>query len=667
MNNIRATFVLIILSALVACGGNGSSNSDLGIVMTMQVLEGERIDLESVNFSEDTLTYQWVLKSGQAFEIFAQSPKSLKVIAPEVAQGNQLSAIYELTVTDVSGKVQTESIQINVQSNDFVVYSASLTAEPEVNLFIYNLETNSRFQLNDSLAINESISSFRLSPDRLYIIYTVTSEVDNTSILYIVQNDGNGRRALFENNSFDDTIQSYKWSPNARDILLSAVDTDGISSLYHFNIENSNLIKVTPELGTNMELNSNFNNQWSPNGSNFTYAIRNVVDNTSTGYIGDVNSLESRRFIESTSPIFYPRWAVDSEQLFFYATTAVTEELAQFSVAIDGSNLHYFGEGLISGNAAVFAFSDDDLYAVLRVDDDINQGIDMYITRTDGSQRIKIPELDFNLAEILAAEWMGSKSETLVFTATTIGDTTRELYAVNKDGENLIKLNLSLVGGGNIVSTEYFSSSNSEWIAYIADQEVDGKNELYIVKPDGSQNTKISGALHAEGDVGAIRWSPDGKKLYYYADQFTENVGEIMLVDLDTASLSLVTDSTTPDRDANYAHWSPDSQYIIYYSDEDGVDGQYEYFSRNIDGTSKTKVNDTLVENGSVSRAVISWFTESDRLVYFSDQDEAGKKEIFSTTSAGADRIRINGEIQSGGTVHNYILSSRVVYPRGVR
>jgi hypothetical protein len=64
-----------------------------------------------------------------------------------------------------------------------------------------------------------------------------------------------------------------------------------------------------------------------------------------------------------------------------------------------------------------------------------------------------------------------------------------------------------MVEGGEV--TEFKWAFNSSGLAYLADQAIDGKIELFGTLPDGSKRTKLSGSLIAEGDVVDFAWVPE--------------------------------------------------------------------------------------------------------------------------------------------------------------
>jgi hypothetical protein len=95
-----------------------------------------------------------------------------------------------------------------------------------------------------------------------------------------------------------------------------------------------------------------------------------------------------------------------------------------------------------------------------------------------------------------------------------------------------IKLNLPLASGGN-VSTWITTSPNSQWLIYTAEIENAGTIDLYAVPVMGPANEsiKINPALVAGGNVSELanRISPGGNWIAYLADQETDGMQELYL------------------------------------------------------------------------------------------------------------------------------------------
>lgn len=86
-----------------------------------------------------------------------------------------------------------------------------------------------------------------------------------------------------------------------------------------------------------------------------------------------------------------------------------------------------------------------------------------------------------------------------------------------------------------------------------------GNEELYTMKPDGSDVKQLTRTAYDEGDP---VWSPDGKQILYGADMGNGN-WEVFLMNADGSNARRLTNHPASD---GHSHWSPDGTRIIFNS-----------------------------------------------------------------------------------------------------
>lgn len=116
-------------------------------------------------------------------------------------------------------------------------------------------------------------------------------------------------------------------------------------------------------------------------------------------------------------------------------------------------------------------------------------------------------------------------SLTVAFIADKDTDGVDELYAVPITGTTPIKLNPPLAANGDVESFQY--TPDGQFVIYRADQEVDNRIELYRVPVGGGAATKLNPALVAGGNVLNFKIAPDTGRIAYLADQATNEVLEL--------------------------------------------------------------------------------------------------------------------------------------------
>lgn len=94
----------------------------------------------------------------------------------------------------------------------------------------------------------------------------------------------------------------------------------------------------------------------------------------------------------------------------------------------------------------------------------------------------------------------------IVFSARLTGDATTELYTVRPDGSQLTRLS------STAAQEESFPrwSPDREHIAYIVDRQ------LYVIAADGATNTLVASSVGRDGlGIAPPAWSPDGTQIVY--------------------------------------------------------------------------------------------------------------------------------------------------------
>ena len=132
----------------------------------------------------------------------------------------------------------------------------------------------------------------------------------------------------------------------------------------------------------------------------------------------------------------------------------------------------------------------------------------------------------------------------LVYVARDAATGTTRVFSVLADGSAApVKLNGPLVPGGNVVSggadtdPSFALSPDGQWVAYLADQLVDERFELFLRRIDGSGSpVVVNDPLVAGGDVAAygqldpaFRFTKDSTGIVYLADQESDEVVELFL------------------------------------------------------------------------------------------------------------------------------------------
>jgi TolB protein len=129
------------------------------------------------------------------------------------------------------------------------------------------------------------------------------------------------------------------------------------------------------------------------------------------------------------------------------------------------------------------------------------------------------------------------------------------IFVVNADGTGLRKLhNEAAFGRDPAWSPDGKKIAFASWIDHI----VNNPSEIYVVKPDGTDQTRITKSQNYE-NLG-YAWSPDGQKIAFIGENGNSS-HDVYVMNADGSNVTRLTN--TADSDMNPT-WSPDSKMIAF-------------------------------------------------------------------------------------------------------
>lgn len=166
-------------------------------------------------------------------------------------------------------------------------------------------------------------------------------------------------------------------------------------------------------------------------------------------------------------------------------------------------------------------------------------------------------------------------------------------------------------------------------LVYLADQDIDGVNELYLVGSSIKLNPSLPAGRAVFDDYEIL---PDQSGVVYRADQDNDNVIELYLVKFDNPGVSTkLNPSLTGAQDvSSFApsfHVIPDSSGVVYHADQETDEVVELYWVKFSSPGTSTKLNGPLVTGGDVSS--FEMLPNSSGVVYVADQDIDEKTELF--------------------------------------
>ena len=196
---------------------------------------------------------------------------------------------------------------------------------------------------------------------------------------------------------------------------------------------------------------------------------------------------------------------------------------------------------------------------------------------------------------------------------TSIKDGNAEIYVMDADGENQIRLT------NHLASDRHPSRSpDGQRIAFTSNRISIG-GEIYVMDSDGKNLIRLT---NGEWD-GNPAWSPDGKKIAFESSPAKRNT-EIYAMDADGRNQTRLTDSPRYD---GHPSWSPDGQRIAFVSQRGGF--KIQIYVMDSDGKNRTRLTDGRHDWSP------AWSPDGEMIAYESWRGEDFLSEIHLMTADG--------------------------------
>jgi dipeptidyl aminopeptidase/acylaminoacyl peptidase len=413
----------------------------------------------------------------------------------------------------------------------------------------------------------------------------------------------------------------------------------------------------------------------------------------------------------------------------FLAKENNTTATQLYGSTLDGASIVRLSGNLVSGgNVVDFAISPDGRFVAYLADQETKGQFELYTVPVGGGTVINISRQSGTTLKVLEFAWAPNSSRIAFrafnpFTGNTGGNT--ELFTNLTSGNGLVTVSNFSVSGNvdafewsptsqliaytvnpitgsslqfrlfaappnlenqsfaisNIPAAtntytigEFQWSPNGSIIAFLADINILGVNELLVAEPIiNSIPVAVSGTLADGGEVVDFSWAPNNSRIAYLADQYEDEKFDLITVVPDVNSLNPNPDprliSTNIIGDVIDFAWAPDSSRLAFIADGDTLSVLELYTNVPVGGpNNKIKVSGDLIPGGEVN--AFAWAPNSSVIAYQASQDSPNKYELFtSNPSNPIQNVKISGSLTStSGGLRNFAAfgwapdSSRVAY-----
>ncbi len=475
-------------------------------------------------------------------------------------------------------------------------------------------------------------------------------------------------------------LQRVCWSPDRRKIAyLADQEQDEMFELYVVDVSGSPpgaAQKVSPPLPIGGTAYPDF--AWSPTGRELAFVADEEFAGKATLYVADVTgdvpeppvklaspSLTSAVWLQGWSPD--ARWILYTDLRLFAVDVGCDADPEPVRVTNLGSEVpwevypHWSPDSawLALGGARTSVDSDLELYLV-----DMRADLPADARRISGA----MPEG----GELKDMYWAPDSSR-ILYRADQRTDEQHELFFVQVNGWTLGRIRringelpprYPAPGGGGQTRFPMWSPDSTK-VTYLADQEVDGKGELWVVDVSGvvpGASIRVNSPLPDGGDVGVPEWSPNGTHLLYVADQEVDNVRNLYVVDM-SGDVPGVPLRVNPPLVANGRvdggfSWAPDQTRFVYRTDQEVFGTKHLYVVPFADGSpgEAVRISDPLPSFGEIQDD-FRWSPDSSHLAYRADLVTDDQLDLYVVDASGTvpgAPIKVNSTMASGGSVQYY-------------
>jgi len=345
-----------------------------------------------------------------------------------------------------------------------------------------------------------------------------------------------------------------------------------------------------------------------------------------------------------------------------------TETAIKISGAMAGNGLK---EVVVGSGDYFFAWAPNSSRVGYIADQNAAGVFELFSSTPDGSDNVQVSGALVAGGDVLDFEWAPA-SALIAYVADQDTDNKQELYVSPADSNtpNILVSGPAMGGSGiRLISEGVYDfawSPDSAWLAYIADQILASKFELFTARPDGTNNVQVSGPLDSNRDVDAFDWSPQSDRIVYRANQNFVDALELYTVYPNIPlSSQRVTSGFGPGESTRQFAWSPTiinlEQKIAFIADK-SITGLFQLYTTSPNNSNNILVS-SLTPAGNVNE--FAWAPNGELLAYRGETRTVGVDELFTTGRSLPDIKPLSFLIPSGGDVLNFAWApdgSRIAY-----
>ncbi len=355
------------------------------------------------------------------------------------------------------------------------------------------------------------VGRVNISPDEKHVVFTADASIEGVFELFSMPLSGGPLVPLTPGLANGERVDSFSITPDGQNVLVRGeLRADGVIELFIVPIGGGRLRLLGPSLIESpfVELDADIGSiKLTPNGERVVYALQTNGFRRAELYSVGVEGGEPIRINDelvsggSTSAFDI---TPDGQRVIYRADQIQDDAFELFSSSILGGGSTRLHPALpTTGSATEQAYRD----------------VGSFQISPDGQHVVyHLSFSGFRRGELAIANVDGSTNQTI---ERLIDDFPTRFANVNQDGFTI--------------------TPDGARIIYIADQEIDGRFELFSIPFQGGFATKISGDLQDRGDIEEFKISADSQHVVYRADADLDQLFKLFSLNLAQGRESVVT------------------------------------------------------------------------------------------------------------------------------
>lgn len=422
-----------------------------------------------------------------------------------------------------------------------------------------------------------------------------------------------------------------------RAVYLAPVDTLDVDELYSVPVSGGIPVKLNPSLPPGRDVKTF---RISPNGQRVVY----LADQDSAGVdelysvpiVGGTATKLSGTLVTGGNVVYAVEISGDSQRVVFEADRTLDEVEEVLSVPIAGGAITRLDASPAGRSAFGSRISPDSQRVVYFAQQDTAGIWELYSVPIAGGASVKLNG-PLVAGAVIQNFQISPDGQRVAYVADQLTLNVWELFGAPITGGGWVKLSGALVPGGYVDSFSYSFSPDSQRVVYKADQQTLNVWELFSAPATGGSAVKLNGTLVSGGDVVDFQFSPSSQWVVYRADQTIDGLPVGVRVPLagPAASGQYVWQGPVTSGPSDW-QIAPDGQSIVVQGNAVFVDGIVRLWRFPLEGT-LNPTGSELVPVGAfqVDGDVVDFTIGADgAILYVADQLSDGINELFTVPVA---------------------------------